>query len=50
MKKPTTIAASDLPRDFNADRIRQFADLLEIDASLHEPLAKAIYTLVLVFI
>jgi hypothetical protein len=50
MKKPTIIAASDVPRDFNAGRIRQFAELLEIDASLHEPLAKAIHTLVLVFI
>jgi hypothetical protein len=48
MKKPTIIAASDVPRVFNDDRIRQFAELLEIDAS--EPLAKAIHTLVLVFI
>ena len=50
MKRPTIIKAADVPRIFDDDRIRQFAELLEIDASLDKPLAEAIHALARVFI
>jgi hypothetical protein len=42
MKRPTIIKAADVPRIFDDDCVQQFTKLLDLDASLQKPLAKAI--------
>jgi hypothetical protein len=50
MKKPTIIAASDVPRKFDNDCTQQLADMVELPPNLRKPFAKAIRTLARVFI